>query len=68
MAAHGNEAVDRAGAAEDFPARPVQLVAMQLRFRLGVRLPDEPVVVEQLADAERNVHPWMAIVRARLEQ
>ena len=68
LAAHVEQAVDRTRAAQHLAARLDDLAVVELGLRLGRVEPVDPAVVEQLAVAERNVNPEMAVVPARLEQ
>ncbi len=68
LAAQIKQAVDRARSAEHLAARLDDLAVVELGLRLRLVEPVHPAVGEQLAVAERNVNPEVAIVSARLQQ
>ena len=68
LAAQIEQAVDRARAAQHLAARLDDLAVVELGLRLGLVEPVDPCVGEQLAVAERDVDPEVAIVAAGLQQ
>ena len=68
VAADPEHAVDRAGAAEHAPARPVDLPAGDAGLGIGGVVPVDQRVVEQLQDARRHVDHRVPVLRAGLEQ
>src|SRR5436305_11863440 len=68
LAANVKQAVDRARSTEHFAARLDDLPVVQLRLRLGFVEPIDLGIVEQLAVAERDVDPHVAVMAAGLEQ
>ena len=68
LTADVDQSVDRARAAERLAARRDDVAAVTLRLRLGLVAPVVTPVGEQLAVAERNVQPWMAVSGTRLQQ
>ena len=68
LAAHIEQAVDRARSAQHLAARLEHLAAVQARLRLGLVHPVDGFFLEQLAVAERHMDPDVAFLRAGLEQ
>jgi hypothetical protein len=68
LAAHIEQAVDRARSAQHFAARLDDLPVVQLGFRLGLVQPVDFGIVEQLAVAERDVNPDMPVMAAGFEK
>src|SRR5439155_1279223 len=64
LAAHIEQAVDRARTAEHFSARLEHLPAVQSRFRLGLVHPVDGFFLEQFAVAERHMDPEIAVFRS----
>src|ERR1700739_4901638 len=62
LAAHVEQAVDRARSAQHFAARLDDLPVVQLGFRLGLVQPIDFGIVEQLALAERDGNPDMRVM------
>ena len=65
LAAHIEQAVDRARSAQHFSARLEHLPAAEARLRLGLVHPVDRLLLEQLAVAERHMDPDVAVLRAR---
>ncbi len=68
LAAHIEQAVDRARAAQHLAARLDDLPVVELGLRLGRVEPVDLGIVEQLAVAERNVDPDVAVAPAGFQQ
>ena len=68
LAAHIQQAVDRARAAEHFSARLKYLPAVQARFGLGLVHPVDGFFLEQLAVAERHMDPDVRVLGAGFQQ
>src|SRR5690606_13446012 len=68
LAANEDEPVDRTGAAEAPPARPVHAAVVHARIRLGAEAPVVVVVEHRLAVADRQVYPHRAIGGAGFQQ
>src|SRR5262249_5174576 len=68
LAADVEQAIDRARAAQHLPPRLDDLPVVELGLRLRSVEPIDLTVGEQLAVAERNVNPDMAVMAARLQQ
>src|SRR5262245_30919824 len=68
LAADVEQAIDRARAAQHFPARLDDLPLVELCLRLRGIEPIDLTIGEQLAVAERDMNPDMAVVAARLQQ
>jgi len=68
LAAHVQQAVDRARAAEHFAARLKHLAAVQPRLGLGLIHPVDGLFLEQLPVAERDVNPDVSVLRSRLQE
>ena len=68
LAAHVEQAVDRARSAQHLAARLKHTSPVQSRLRLGLVHPVDGFFLEQLAVADRHVDPDIAVLRARLEQ
>ena len=68
LAAQVEQAVDRARPAQHLAARLDDRPVVELRLRLRGIEPVDSAVGEQLAVAERDVDPEMAVVPARLQQ
>ena len=68
LAAHIEQAVDRARPAQHFSARLKHLPPVQARLRLGLVHPVDGFFLEQFAVAERHVDPDIAVLRAGLQQ
>ena len=68
LAADVEQAVDRAGAAEDAAARPGEAAPVQPRVRLGHEAPIRARVPHRLEVADRDMNPEIAVARPGLEQ
>ena len=68
LAAHVDHAVDGAAAAEHAAARLEEPAPVQRLDGLGLELPVDPRVGEQLGEAEGNVDPGVGVARPRLQQ
>ena len=68
LAAHIQQAVDRARTAEHFSARLKHLAAVQSGLRLGLVHPVDGFFLEQFAVAERHVDPEIGVLRSGLQQ
>src|SRR5262252_4116324 len=68
LAADVEQAIDRARPAQHFPPRLDDLPVVELDLRLRGIEPIDLTVGEQLAVAERDVDPEMAVMAARLQQ
>ena len=68
LAAHIQQAVDRARSAQHLAARLKHLAAVQPRLRLGLVHPVDGFFLEQLAVAERHMDPDVGVLRAGLKQ
>ena len=68
LAAHIQQAVDRARPAQHPAARPLQPPPVQARVRLGRHAPVGARVVHGLEVADRDVDPDVAVRRSRLDQ
>src|SRR5262245_6221427 len=68
LAAEIEQAVDRARAAQHLPPRLDDLPVVELGLRLRRVEPIDLTIGEQLAVAERDVNPDMAVMAARLQQ
>ena len=68
LAAHIEQAVDRARSAEHLAARLEHLAAVQPRLRLGLVHPVDGFFLEQLAVAERHMDPEIGVLRSGLQQ
>src|SRR6185312_12756325 len=68
LAAHIEQAVDRARSAQHFSARLKNLAAAESRLGLGLVHPVDTLVLEQFSVADRHVDPDIAVLRAGLEQ
>jgi hypothetical protein len=68
LAAHVEQAVDRAGTAEHFSPRLEHLPAVQTGLGLGLVHPVDGFFLEQLAVAERDMDPDVGVLRPGLEQ
>src|SRR5262249_57160040 len=66
LAADVEQAIDRARSAQHFPPRLDDLPIVELGLRLRGIEPIDLTIGEQLAVAERNVNPDMAVMAARL--
>src|SRR5262249_22885035 len=68
LAADVEQAIDRARPAQHFPPRLDDLPVVELRLRLRGIEPIDLRIGEQLAVAERDMNPDVAVVAARLQQ
>ena len=68
LAAHIEQAVDRARSAQHLAARLDDLAVVELGLRLRLVEPVDLGIVEQLAVAERNVDPNVAVAAAGFQQ
>ena len=68
LAAHIQQAVDRARSAQHFSARLENLPAVQARLRLGLVHPVDGFFLEQLSVAERYVDPEIGVFRSGFQQ
>src|SRR5215813_5116782 len=68
LAADVEQAIDRARAAQHLPAGLDDLPVVELGLRLRGVEPIDLTIGEQLAVAERDVNPDMAVMAARLQQ
>ena len=68
LAADVEQSVDRAGAAEDLPARPVEAAPVERRLRFGLVAPIRGRIVHGLEVADWYVDPGIGILAAGLEQ
>ena len=68
LAADIEQPVDRARSAQDLAARLDDPAIVQLGFRFRLVEPVDLGIIEQLAEAERNMNPHIAVVAAGLEQ
>ena len=68
LAAHIQQAVDRARSAQHFAARLKHLPAVQARLGLGLVHPVDGFFLEQFSVAERHVDPEIGVLRSGLQQ
>jgi hypothetical protein len=68
LAAHIQQSVDRARAAQHLSTRLEHLAAVQARLRFGLVHPVDGFFLEQFCVAERDVNPDIGVLRSRLEQ
>src|SRR5262245_66089939 len=68
LAADVEQAIDRARPAQHFPPRLDDLSVVELCLRLRGIEPIDLTIGEQLAVAERDVNPDMAVVGGRVQQ
>src|SRR2546428_8834447 len=68
LAADVEQAIDRARPAQHFPPRLDDLPVVELCLRLRAIEPIDLTIGEQLAVAERDVNPDMAVMAPRLPQ
>jgi hypothetical protein len=68
LSANINQPVDRTGSAKNPSARRDDFAVVTSRLRLGLITPIVSAIVEQLAEAERNVKPGMPVMWARLQE
>ncbi len=68
LAADVDEPVDRGGAAEAAPARPVDLPTVHPGIGLGLELPVVDRVEHGLAVADRDMDPGVVVLRTRFQQ
>ena len=67
-APHEQHAVDGAGSAEQFPARPIYGLLVKLRFWFSVEAPNEAWVCQEATNAYWDVNPRMPPFTACLQQ
>ena len=60
--------VDRTAATQNATARPVQAPTVQLRFRLGVVIPIDARVTDELREARWHMDERIHIATTRLDQ
>jgi hypothetical protein len=66
LSADIDQSIDRTGPAENPATRGDDPAVVASRLRLSLIAPIEPAIVEQPAEAEWNVKPWVAVIWARL--
>ena len=67
-AAHVDQAVDRARAAQHLPAQRRNPTSSQVRLRIGLEVPHEPRIGQDLGEPHRQANPATRILRSGFEQ